>query len=210
MSNLNFIKQGCVMVVSGPSGCGKTSLIKKLLEEDLNISLSISYTTRQPREGEIDGIDYNFIDVKKFNSMLEAGEILEYTEIYNNFYGTPKQAVENKIVNGKDILFDIDSKGANSIKFQMPNNTFSVFIMPPSMEELSLRLRNRGKDSEDTIATRLEGAFGEIKQINDYDYIVPNINLEKAVKHLHAILTAERLKCSRIINLEEIINNNFK
>jgi len=204
MSNSNFTKYGCVMVLSGPSGCGKTSLLKRLISDDPNITQSISYTTREAREGEIDGVDYYFTNQEDFETMLSNDELLEYTEIYGNFYGTPKKAIEKKINSGQDVVFDIDSFGAKAIKSKLPNNTFTIFILPPSHQELTKRLKGRAQDSEDTINKRLNSAREQIQTMHEYDYIIVNDKLDIAYAELKAILTAERLKRSRITNLESL------
>ncbi len=202
MSNLNLRTRGCLMILSGPSGCGKTSLTEHLMKDDPSLIQSISSTTRKPRDGEVEGFNYNFIDKIKFDAMASSGQMLEFTEIYGNYYGTPKKQIEDAISSNKDIIFDIDAYGAAIIKQKMPKDCFTIFILPPSIDELKKRLISRNKDSEETIERRVNNAKYEIEQIKHYDYIVQNIDLETAVSQLKAIRIAEKLKRERVVNLE--------
>ncbi len=205
MSNLNLKTLGCLMILSGPSGCGKTSLTKRLMEDDPFLALSISSTTRKPRKGEVEGFHYNFVSKENFEIEVKSGQMLEFTKIYGNYYGTPKKQIESAIAEGKDLIFDINSYGARIIKEKMPAYSFSIFILPPSIDELEKRLISRNQDLPETIEHRINSAKHEIKQAIYYDYIVPNIDLEIAVHKLKSIHIAEKLKRSRILNLDTVL-----
>ncbi len=197
--NLNT-RRGLMLVVSSPSGAGKTSLTRKLQEEDDNIELSISVTTRDKRPEEKDGLHYHFIDKKSFHEMLENDQLLEHANVFGNYYATRKKQVIECIENGNDVLFDIDWQGANQLRRSMANDVVSVFILPPSAAELMSRLVKRGQDSFDVIKKRIDGAFDEIKHWKEYDYIIINDNLDDAYKELNSILVAERCKIGRSNN----------
>jgi guanylate kinase len=192
--------KGLVFIVSAPSGGGKSSLIRELLKLEPNVKLSISTTTRTPRVGEVDGADYYFKNIAEFKQLIEQNKLLEYTKIYDNYYGTPKQAINDAIVSGIDILFDIDWQGVKSIRQQM-QNVVSVFVLPPSLETLKIRLEHRALDSQEVVACRLKEAANEIQFAKYYDYIVINDQFDKALQQLRAILIAERIKQSRLSNL---------
>ena len=182
-----------MLVVSSPSGAGKTTLTRRLMQEDNNIALSISVTTRKPREGEVDGTDYHFISKEKFLVMRDQGELLESAEVFDNFYGTPRAPVEHELENGRDVLFDIDWQGAQQIRAAMEADFLSLFILPPSGRALYERLVNRAQDTHEIIGRRMAGAEGEISHWAEYDYVIVNDDLDTAYKEICAVLRAGRL-----------------
>ena len=187
-------RRGIMLVVSSPSGAGKTTLTRNLLEQEENVSLSISVTTRERRPSEIDGSHYHFISKRRFEGMREAGELLEWAEVHGNYYGTPREPVEAALSAGRDMLFDIDWQGTQQIYQKMRSDVVSVFVLPPSAGELKTRLERRAEDSGDVIVRRLRNAAEEIPHWNEYDYVLVNRDLDKSFARLRAILTAERLK----------------
>jgi len=181
-----------VFVLSSPSGGGKSSISQKLLQDDSKLALSISATTRPPRSKEIDGIHYFFKDKAEFEKMINNGEMLEYAEIYNNLYGTPKSYVEDLLSKGFDILFDIDHHGAEKIKQELPTRCVSIFIMPPSLQVLRDRIEHRKQNTKEDIDLRMKFAEEEISHAPDYDYQVVNNDLEKSMQEIQAIIKKER------------------
>ena len=190
-------RRGLMLVLSSPSGAGKSTLARDLLAKDDAITLSVSVTTRPPREGEVDGRDYYFITQAKFDEMRDGGELLEWAEVFGNSYATPRAAVEEALADGQDVLFDIDWQGTQQLVSAMADDLVRVFILPPSAAALSERLINRAQDSSAVVAKRMAEAAKEISHWPEYDYVIINDDLEDAKASLAAILTAERLKRSR-------------
>lgn len=184
---------GLLIVISGPSGVGKGTVCSRLLEAEDNLFVSVSDTTRNPREGETNGVDYSFISKENFLTNIENNAYLEWAEVYGNFYGTPRAKVEENLNLGKDTLLEIDTRGAFLIKEQFPEGVY-IFIAPPSREAQEARLRGRKTDDEATIIKRLQKLDSELEKIPMYDYIVVNEDLDAAVNDVRAILKAEHLK----------------
>ncbi|WFW29914.1 MAG: guanylate kinase [Wolbachia endosymbiont of Menacanthus eurysternus] len=192
-----MIIKGLLLIISSPSGTGKTTILKRLLEQSTNnnhLIRSISMTTRKPRPNEINGKDYFFVNKKKFFELCNTGQMLEYTKIFKNFYGTPKKFIKQNLNNGTNILLNIDWRGAFHLFKLMKKNIVSIFILPPSMEELRLRLQKRNTESINEIEYRLAEAQKEISKCYKYDYIVINNDINKSVKEISSILDRERSK----------------
>lgn len=186
MSN-RATKLGRLFLVTAPSGAGKTSLVRALLKEHPNIQFSISFTTRPRRPTEEHGRDYFFVDKPEFERMVETGEFLEHAQVFDNYYGTSRRVVEERMAEGHDVLLEIDWQGAAQVRKIMPE-AVSIFILPPSRHELERRLRARGTDSDEVIARRLQDAAGDITHWRDFDYVVVNQDFEQAVRELAAIV----------------------
>ncbi|NLC06724.1 MAG: guanylate kinase [Syntrophomonadaceae bacterium] len=189
-------REGILLIISGPSGVGKGTLCAALQKDMPELSFSISATTRSPRPGEVHGKNYFFYSRSEFEAMIKRDEFLEWAVVYDNLYGTPRQYVMDVLSQGKDIVLEIDTQGARQIKKRFPQGVF-VFIVPPSRDELANRLAQRGTDSKEEIERRLNLAGQELENAADYDYIVPNADLEEAVQMLKAILVAERCRAAR-------------
>ena len=190
-------RRGLMLVISSPSGAGKTSLSRRLIAEHPDLSLSISCTTRQPRKGEADGREYHFITGEAFEAMTHEDAFLEFAEVHENRYGTPRAPVMAALAEGRDVLFDIDWQGAMQIAGKAEGDVVRVFILPPSMAELKRRLHGRAQDEADVIERRLGRARGEIKMWGEYDYVLLNDDIERCYAELVHIYAAERLKRSR-------------
>ena len=192
-------RKGLLLVVSGPTGAGKGTICKSILEKNDHIKLSISATTRKPRTGEVHGVNYFFIEKEEFKTMIEQGEFLEYAQIYDNFYGTPKAAIMETLEKGQDVILEIEMQGARQVKEVYPEGIF-VFVLPPSLKELKNRIVGRGTETAEEIEKRFSCAFEEIKQIDDYDYFIVNQDVEKSVKELESIISSEKNKVTRYKN----------
>ena len=187
------MKKGRTFIVSGPSGVGKSTVLRALFEKRENLVFSVSATTRAPRPGERDGVEYYFLDVDTFREWIRQDEFLEYAEFVGNFYGTPKKYVYEAMENGKDVILDIEVQGADQIVSKMPE-VVRIFVAPPSWEELERRLTERGTDTADKIRGRLDRAKVEVEAAQTYDYFVINDTVENAVAELEAIMTAEHCR----------------
>ncbi len=183
--------EGTLYIVSAPSGAGKTSLMKALLESTDDLCLSVSFTTRPMRPGEVDGEDYNFVDVATFRTMIADGGLLEYADVFGNYYGTSRQWVESQLAQGVDVILEIDWQGAEQVRGKA-SGCVGIFIFPPSRQELEKRLRGRGQDSDEVIARRLGEAVTEMRQYESYDYVVVNDEFDVALRDLQAIVRARR------------------
>lgn len=198
--------EGLLIVFSGPSGAGKDTVLKLVSENNSNVQLSVSATTRLPRTGEQDGIDYFFLSKEKFTSMIEKDEMLEHAEYCGNFYGTPHTPIQNWINIGKDVILEIEVQGASQIKKKCPN-CVSIFILPPSIHVLEQRLRARNTEDEETIRKRMNVARQEIKEAKGYDYVVVNDTIENAAEAIKTIIAAEKYKFSRASSIIERVLN---
>lgn len=195
--------RGLLIVVSGPSGAGKGTICKSLLKEYSGIQISVSATTRKPRSGEVDGVNYFFLEKEDFIQKIDRGEFLEHAKVYENYYGTPSEFVMEKINSGEDVLLEIDIQGALQVKEKYSEGVF-VFILPPSMEELKNRIVGRGSETEESLKIRYSSAIDEISFIKDYDYYVINDKIDSATKKLMSIIEAEKNKV--VNNMAELIN----
>jgi guanylate kinase len=200
-------RRGLVLVLSSPSGAGKTTIARGLLGSEPELSLSVSATTRPPRVGEVDGIDYRFVSPETFAHMVEQEAFLEHAEVHGNRYGTPRDAVERVLAQGRDVLLDIDWQGANQVRRAMDGDVVSVFVLPPSLAELERRLFTRAADSEATIRRRLSNALGEMDHWDEYDYVVINEAAEAALRQVRTILQAERLRRQRRSGLRDFLTS---
>jgi guanylate kinase len=190
-------RRGLLLVVSSPSGAGKTTLSKRLLADHPDLVLSVSATTRAPRAGETDGREYRFLDRAAFDAMVAGDAFLEWADVHEHRYGTPREAVAAALADGKDVLFDIDWQGAAAIAAAAPAEAVRVFVLPPTMADLAQRLHDRAQDEEDVIRRRLGRAYGEIAHWSEYDYVLVNDDLERTYAELAAIYRAERLRRGR-------------
>ena len=192
-----FRRRGVLFVLSSPSGAGKSTIARKLLASEPELSMSVSYTTRPPRPGEVDGRDYHFVDLEQFRAMVAEHEFLEWAHVFNHRYGTPKADVFHTLSAGSDILFDIDWQGAQQLHQLAGGDVVRVFILPPSMEELRQRLERRATDSQEIIDARMARADNEVSHWDGYDYVLVNDDVETCYASVKTILAAERLKRSR-------------
>jgi guanylate kinase len=192
-------RRGFMLILSSPSGAGKTTLTRMLLQtKELDLTLSISVTTRPQRSSEVDGIHYTFITRKQFEALRDGDELLEWAEVHGNWYGTPREPVEKVLSQGRDVLFDIDYQGTQQVKQKSAGDVVTIFILPPSMKELRARLERRAEDPPDVIAKRLENARNEIRRWTQYDYLLVNRDLQSTFKDLYAIVSAERRRGARL------------
>lgn len=199
-------RRGLMVVISSPSGAGKSTIARQLLSDtDMNLSLSVSVTTRERRPSEIDGVHYHFITKREFERRRDNDELIEWAEVHGNFYGTLRQTAEEALADGKDMLFDIDWQGAEQLQAKMPADVVSIFILPPTMRELQNRLNRRAEDTADVIETRLQNARFEIQKWSKYDYIVINEDLQRSYAGIKGIIIAERLRRDRRPGLFEFV-----
>lgn len=203
-------RRGLLLVLSSPSGAGKTTLSRRLLARDPSISMSVSVTTRPRRPGERDGVDYHFIDRRRFEAMVERAELIEWAEVFGNGYGTPRAPVEAALAQGRDMLFDIDWQGTQQLSQALEDDLVRVFILPPSAESLRERLLARAQDSASVVAKRMAAASQELSHWPEYDYVIVNESLEESDRGIDAILTAERLKRRRRTGLTPFVRSLLK
>ena len=198
-------RRGLMLVLSSPSGAGKTTITRALLDRDAHIAMSVSVTTRAPRPGELDGVDYHFVSIDEFQRMVAAGEFLEHARVFDNYYGTPKAAVEAALRSGGDVLFDIDWQGTQQLAQNARADMVAVFVLPPSLAELERRLRGRALDAEEVVAKRMAKAGDEMSHWREYDYILVNTDVARSVAAVTAILEAERLKRDRQVGMHDFV-----
>ena len=201
----NMQRRGLMMVLSSPSGAGKTTISRKLLESEQDLSLSISVTTRKPREKEIEGRDYFFVDEAKFNLMANSGQLLEHVKAFDNYYGTPRLPVEAVLAEGRDVLFDIEWQGTQQLAEKARDDLVSVFILPPTWQELERRLYSRAQDTPEVIKKRMAKASDEMSHWAEYDYVIVNRDLNASIEAARAILHSERLKRRRLVGLSDFV-----
>ncbi|MGV8939771.1 MAG: guanylate kinase [Allorhizobium sp.] len=205
-NSVGIQRRGLMLVISSPSGAGKSTIARNLLEEDPDLGLSVSVTTRARRASEIDGRHYHFKSVREFERLRDSEALLESAEVHGNFYGTPREQVEIAMAEGRDMLFDIDWQGALQLQDKMRADVVAIFILPPSMAELKSRLFRRAEDTPEVIATRLDNARAEIEHWREYDYVVVNEDLDRAYAAVKAIVAAERLRRDRRPGLFDFVN----
>ncbi len=197
MANSGISRRGLMLVLSSPSGAGKTTISRRLLELDDKLGMSVSMTTRPPRPGEVEGLDYRFVDLVDFNLMVNRRELLEHAKVFGHYYGTPAAPVLEALAAGRDMLFDIDWQGTQQLAQNARDDLVSVFILPPSTAELERRLRLRAQDPDEVVARRMAQAAEEMSHWPEYDYIVVNHDIDVALAGVHDILCAERLRRDR-------------
>jgi guanylate kinase len=200
-------RRGLMLVLSSPSGAGKTTLARRLLDAEPGVEMSVSCTTRKQRNGEVEGRDYHFIDRETFAGMRDRGEFLERAVVFDNYYGTPRKPVEALLAAGRDVLFDVDWQGAQSLRDDSPDDVVTVFILPPSGRALEQRLTERAQDAPEVVAARMRGASNEIQHWGEYDYVVINHDIDQALAAVRAILAAERLRCTRLTGLKDFVQS---
>ena len=198
--------QNIMVILSSPSGVGKTTITKKIQQKYNNFKISVSHTTRPPRSNEVDGVDYNFVSVKKFEELIKQNEFYEYAKIFENYYGTRKRNVD-EIIKKNDILFDIDWQGTQQLMNNSKDDLVKVFVLPPSIEELERRLKERKQDKDEIIQKRMSRASDEMSHYAEYDYILVNDDFDETVEEIISILNAERLKNHRQIKTQKIVKN---
>ncbi|MGB6949499.1 MAG: guanylate kinase [Methyloceanibacter sp.] len=198
-------RRGLMLVLSSPSGAGKTTLARRLVEAEPDVAMSISCTTRKQRKGEIEGRDYYFVDRESFATMRDRGEFLEWAVVFDNYYGTRREPVEQALRSGRDVLFDVDWQGAEKLCEEAKGDVVTVFILPPSGKVLEQRLNERAQDAPDVVQARMRGASNEIQHFDDYDYVVVNRDVDASLEAVRAILAAERLRRSRLTGLKDFV-----
>ena len=199
-------RRGLLIILSSPSGAGKSTLAKRLMEWDPSLSFSVSATTREPRDGEVDGTHYHFVDEAKFRSMVADGEMLEHAHVFGNFYGSPAGPVREAIDDGRDVLFDVDWQGAQQIsRSALQDHVLSIFVLPPSISELRRRLESRGQDAADVIQKRMQKSWDEISHWDGYDYVLVNDDLDASFERLKTIVSAERQRLAQQPGLMDFV-----
>jgi guanylate kinase len=206
MTHPNIVRRGLMLVLSSPSGAGKSTISRALLADDPQLSMSISVTTRKPRPGEVDGRDYFFVSVPEYERMRDAGEFLEHARVFDNLYGTPRAYVHKVLTGGRDILFDIDWQGTQKLTAATREDVVTIFVLPPSHDELERRLRARAQDSDEVVRGRMARASDEMSHWAEYDYVIVNVDIAESIAQVKAILAAERLKRSRQPGLVDFVN----
>jgi len=207
MSSTGIARRGLMLVLSSPSGAGKTTISRKLLDGDANLTMSVSATTRPRRPGEEDGRDYHFVDPTEFNLMVNRRELLEHAKVFGNYYGTPVEPVEQALSAGRDVIFDIDWQGAQQVAERAREDLVSVFILPPSTDELDRRLHRRAQDLEEVVAARMAKASDEMSHYAEYDFIIINREIDESVAEVEAIVAAERLRRQRQVGLSDFVKH---
>ncbi len=202
-------ERGVLIVVSGFSGAGKGTIVKKIIEENDNYALSISMTTREPREGEVEGVSYFFVSKERFEEAISNGELVEYANYVGNYYGTPKKNVEDMLEQGKDVILEIEMQGAMQVKTRFPDAVL-VFVTPPNADELKRRLMSRGTESEEVVNKRMRRAYEESAFVDRYDYLLVNDDLERCVKDLHMLIEASHHAPNCSAGLLKSINEQLK
>ena len=203
-------RRGLLLVLSSPSGAGKTSISRRLLAEETNLTMSVSVTTRSMRRGEVDGTDYHFIDGARFQAMVADGDLLEHATVFDNSYGTPRGPVLDALKDGRDVLFDVDWQGTQQLRQNALDDLVSIFILPPSVKELERRLFSRAQDPASVVRSRMSRAHAEISHWAEYDYIIVNDDIDKAVAIAESILTAERARRRRQTGLAGFVRDMEK
>ncbi len=198
-------RRGLMLVISSPSGAGKSTIARTLMDGDQQISLSVSVTTRPRRQSEIEGVHYHFVSQREFERLRDSDSLLEWAQVHGNYYGTPREAVEKAMGEGRDMLFDIDWQGAQQLQEKMAADVVSIFILPPTMAELQSRLHRRAEDSEEVIQTRLNNSRAEIAHWREYDYVIVNDDLNAAFDAVQSIVKAERLRRDRLHGLFDFV-----
>jgi guanylate kinase len=199
-------RRGFLLVLSSPSGAGKTTITRRLLDRDSGLALSVSVTTRRPRPGEVEGVDYYFIDQPRFDAMVAGGELLEHATVFGHSYGTPRRLIEDALSAGRDIVTDIDWQGTQQIGGSLPHDLVTIFVLPPSMAALRSRLQRRAQDSEEVVASRMAKSSEEMSHWSEYEYVIVNQDLDQSVREAEAIVTAERLRRTRQLGLADFVN----
>src|SRR6476659_8805765 len=207
MEETGIARRGLMLVLSSPSGAGKTTIARKLLEQDLGIEISVSHTTRKMRKGERDGQDYHFVSHDTFTKMRDHGEFLEWAVVFDNYYGTRRKPVEEALAAGRDVLFDVDWQGAASLRDKARDDVVTVLILPPTASDLEQRLNVRAQDPPEIVRRRMLGASNEIQHWDEYDYVVVNHDIDRSVAAIRAVLTAERLRRTRLTGLKQFVQN---
>jgi guanylate kinase len=205
MADDDIARRGLMLVLSSPSGAGKTTISRELLARDPSLWMSVSFTTRPRRPGEVEGRDYHFTTPEKFRLMLNNQQFLEHAKVFDNYYGTPKKPVEDALAEGRDVVFDIDWQGTQQLREEAEDDLVTVFILPPSTAELERRLQARARDPKDVVAKRMAKVVEETSHWAEYDYIIVNSDVEESVAKVQAILSAERLRRKRQVGLNDFV-----